>query len=53
MALRISKAFGGTAEVWWRMQMAYDLAQARKKEGEIKVSRVPRPEPESRNDLHI
>ena len=26
MAIRLSKAFGGTAELWLRMQMAYDLA---------------------------
>ena len=31
MAIRISKAFGGTPEVWLRMQTAYDLVQAQKK----------------------
>ncbi len=31
MAIRLSKAFGGGAEVWVRMQTAYDLAQAQKK----------------------
>lgn len=31
MAIRLSKAFGGSAEVWLRMQTAYDLAQAQKK----------------------
>ena len=40
MALRISKAFGGTAEIWLRMQLTYDLAQAREKEGHIKIKRV-------------
>lgn len=40
MAIRLSKAFGGSAEVWLRMQMAYDLAQAEKKAGQIKVKRV-------------
>ena len=29
MALRLSTAFGSTAEMWLRMQTAYDLAQAR------------------------
>lgn len=29
MALRLSAAFGSTAEFWLRMQTAYDLAQAR------------------------
>jgi addiction module HigA family antidote len=40
MAIRLSKAFGGSAEVWLRMQMAYDLAQAEKSAGRIKVKRV-------------
>ena len=39
MAIRLSKAFGSTAEVWLRMQVAYDLAQARKDERNIKVRR--------------
>jgi addiction module HigA family antidote len=30
MAIRLSKAFGSTPETWLRMQLAYDLAQARK-----------------------
>ena len=40
MAIRLDKAFGGGAETWLRLQMAYDLAQARRHEGEIKVKRV-------------
>jgi len=36
MAIRLSKAFGSTAETWLRMQLAYDLAQARKRERKIK-----------------
>lgn len=39
MAIRLAKAFGSTAETWLAMQMAYDLAQARKREGQIKVKR--------------
>jgi antitoxin HigA-1 len=31
MAIRLDKAFGGTAEAWMALQVAYDLAQARKK----------------------
>jgi len=42
MAIRLDKAFGGGAETWLRLQMAYDLAQARQHEGEIKVKRVLR-----------
>lgn len=40
MAIRLSKAFGSTPETWLRMQLAYDLAQARKEEGKIKVRRI-------------
>lgn len=39
MALRLDKAFGGTAEAWLSLQTAYDLAQARKKERSIAVKR--------------
>jgi addiction module HigA family antidote len=42
MAIRLDKAFGGGAEPWLRLQMAYDLAQVRPHEGEIKVKRVVR-----------
>jgi addiction module HigA family antidote len=42
MALRLDKAFGGGAETWLRLQMAYDLAEARQREGEIKVKPVAR-----------
>ena len=40
MAIRLEKAFGSTAEQWLRMQMAYDLAQARKSGAKIKVKRI-------------
>lgn len=39
MAIRLSKAFGSTPETWLKMQLAYDLAQARKSESRIKVRR--------------
>jgi addiction module HigA family antidote len=39
MAIRLEKAFGSTADTWLRMQAAYDLAQARKKENKINVQR--------------
>ncbi|WP_244594619.1 HigA family addiction module antitoxin [Methylosinus sporium] len=29
MALRLEQAFGGSADAWMRMQIAYDLARAR------------------------
>lgn len=40
MALRLSKAFGGSPQVWLGMQMQYDLAQAMKKAGRIRVARL-------------
>jgi plasmid maintenance system antidote protein VapI len=39
MAIRLSKAFGSTPETWLRMQLAYDLSQARKHESKIRVRR--------------
>ncbi len=42
MAIRLDKAFGGDAETWLRLQMAYDLAQARQHEGDISVKPVRR-----------
>jgi len=35
MAIRLSKAFGGTPDVWLRMQMAYDLIQAKQKKIDV------------------
>ena len=31
MAIRLDKAFGGGAGTWYRLQSAYELAQAMKK----------------------
>jgi antitoxin HigA-1 len=42
MAIRLDKAFGGGAETWLRLQMAYDLAQAQKGAAKITVRRVRR-----------
>ncbi len=44
MAIRLTKAFGGTPETWLRMQLAFDLAAARKDESKIKVRRQHIPE---------
>jgi addiction module HigA family antidote len=46
MAIRLDKAFGGGAETWLRLQMVYDLAQARRHEADINVK------PVSRDRLH-
>ena len=42
MAIRLDKAFGGSADTWFRLQAAYDLAQAMKKANAIKVQRITR-----------
>jgi len=34
MALRLAKAFGGSAELWLRLQATYDLAETRKHKAE-------------------
>jgi addiction module HigA family antidote len=45
MAIRLDKAFGGGAGTWLRLQMAYDLAQARRHEAGINVKPVARRKP--------
>lgn len=42
MAVRLSKAFGASAQTWLRMQSNYDLAQALKAESKIRVRRYQR-----------
>ncbi|MFK7865903.1 MAG: HigA family addiction module antitoxin [Alphaproteobacteria bacterium] len=37
MAIRLDKLFGGGAETWYKMQTAYDLAQAAASEKDIIV----------------
>ncbi len=38
MAVRLAKAFGGSDEKWLQLQLAYDLAQVRKRAHTINVS---------------
>ena len=45
MAIRLDKAFGGGADTWFRMQAAYDLAQAMKKADRIQIERITTGEP--------
>jgi addiction module HigA family antidote len=40
MAIRLEKALGSTADTWLRMQLNYNLAQARKNAGKLKVKRI-------------
>jgi addiction module HigA family antidote len=42
MALRIEKAFAVKMDTLMRMQSAYDIAQTRKREKEIRIRRIPR-----------
>jgi addiction module HigA family antidote len=51
MAIRLSKAFGGGAEVWLRLQISYDLAQAMKHQSKLKVKRVSRDRVKIEGDL--
>jgi len=39
MAIRLDRAFGGSAETWLRLQAAYDLARAMQGADSIKVER--------------
>lgn len=39
MAIRLAKAFGSRPEIWLKMQLAYDLAQATRFADSIKVRR--------------
>jgi len=43
MAIRLSKAFGSSPEVWAGLQFDYDMAQAMKQADRIKVQRVSTP----------
>ncbi|MDE2901027.1 MAG: HigA family addiction module antitoxin [Chloroflexota bacterium] len=43
MALRLSKAFGSTPELWLGLQRAYDLWQARDRAEEMVVERFEEP----------
>lgn len=48
MAIRLEKVFGSSAETWLRLQLAYDLAQARERQTEILATvhpPAPRPVP--------
>lgn len=42
MAIRLSKAFGGSPETWLKMQLDYDLAKAMQRGDKIQVKRVRR-----------
>ncbi|MCQ0990596.1 HigA family addiction module antitoxin [Jiella marina] len=47
MAIRLEKAFGGEADFWLKLQTAFDLAQARRHQDEITVTRfVPKAAPQ-------
>ena len=43
MAIRLSKAFGTTPDIWIRMQASYDIARAKRQAARIKVVRLAAP----------
>ena len=43
MAIRLEQAFGSTAETWLKMQLEYDLWQAKQHAGDPKVTRFASP----------
>jgi addiction module HigA family antidote len=45
MAIRLEQAFGSTAETWLKMQLEYDLWQAKQRAGHLKVTRFANPVP--------
>ena len=45
MAIRLEQAFGSTAETWLKMQLEYDLWQAKQRAGNLKVTRFANPAP--------
>ena len=45
MAVRLSKAFGGTPETWLRLQLQFDLAKVERRADSIKVTRFSDPAP--------
>ena len=52
MAIRLEKAFGVSMETLMRMQNSFDIAQAHKREGEIRVTRyVPKAGPPEQSKL--
>ena len=55
LALRLEKVIGSTAEHWLRLQLAHDLAQARLRNGKLKLKRLaPRaPWPGTRTRLPL
>lgn len=53
MALRIEKAFGVSMDTLMGMQNSYNIAQARKREGEIKVAPYKSKPLEPQRALHV
>jgi addiction module HigA family antidote len=52
MALRIEKAFGVAMDTLMRMQNSFDIAQTRKRSGDIKVNRYEGPDTADENQRH-
>ena len=52
MAIRIEKAFGPKMDTLLRMQTAYEIAEARDREGDIKVKRYVRRPSTAHDERH-
>jgi antitoxin HigA-1 len=46
MAIRLSKAFGSTPEMWLGLQMQYDLALAERNTSAMKVKKISNNQPQ-------
>jgi antitoxin HigA-1 len=46
MAIRLSKAFGSTPEMWPKLQMQYDLARAERNASAMKVKKISHNQPQ-------
>ena len=44
LAIRVELAFGGSAKLWLALQANYDLAQARKRAGDLQIARISTPD---------
>ena len=40
MAFRLDKAFGGGADTWYQLQVAYDMAQAQERTDGLRIRRI-------------
>ena len=49
MAIRVAKVFGGDAQTWYRLQAAFDIAQALKRADDIQLESIWPPKEEQQS----